>query len=840
MVLAVFVTGAIVAAFPPPSAHATSPGTVATTSTNRGIGFGYQQYACGANGLYWVFYDDGSAWGYRTSPDGASWSSETTLTGMTGVATGDSSDMAFYCSGTTIYYAGTDESGDGKFFYRSGTLESSGQISWSAAEAAVPTSNPTDTFTSVAVDSAGNVWVAVTTTSTEPGSQVEVYENPAGTTTWTGYTPYTSPYTAAGELVPLSSGIALLFATSFIGSQITEYLFNGAWSAGASTTGSNYEMDESSAVAIGATLELCTTDGTDVDYMSIPSGGSWSSPTTLSSGTGCSLTGNGGTTLGAFYITGGSDAVDFVQSNTGAAATFGSPSVLSASDPGITFINTASVISTDPASQAIAVWLTDSGASYSIMDATVNTVPLLEQVTIDQANSGPSGTATVSGCDAAVASIPMNGVPQTFAANPSCSLTISVPPDQPFSVYRFPGQASTWTFTTGASGTQVETKPVYLEYAITASYSVTGGAEAPSAPLLTTSEDGTAYTPALMTTPTVYWINNGATWSVPATLTLLSQTWTTSATTSGTISSPTTLAFAYAPPVPPVTTTTAVTLPPVVTTTTVTSYASTFTSTITSTATTTTTTSVTQLVPTGAELSCDQFRLHVGQTSNCNVWITTADAGTPTGKVSWKATSGQLTDERCNFPNDNNYPDQGQLVCQAQYTPSAAGAQTITASYSGDAYHSGASDTDQVFVGSLSGNPATSTKLTCFDVTVTSGESTGCTATVVTADGNPAAGSTAWSAIGGTLSQESCGPQFQGVLVCQAKLTAGSAGVVVITVAYGSDPKHSSSSDSVQIFVSPSYNYTTSIVSAAAIVGIGGSVVVLRRRSSTGAPKNAP
>lgn len=831
VLLALLATGGLLGVISPPAAHAASPGTVGGTTTNYGVGFAFQQYACAANGLYWVFYNDGSNWGYRTSAissNGLTWSSETTIT--TSVPTGYLGNMAFYCNGATntVYYAGTDESGDSEFFYRSGALGSNGVVTWNAPEATVPTSKAIDTTTSVAVDTSGDVWVAVTTGSTQPGTQVEVFENTGGSS-WNSFSPFTSSATAAAELVPLTGGsMALLFASSYIGSQLAEEVYSsGIWSTGATTSG-NYELIASSAVALGNTLELCTSDGSNIYYLSLPYQGSWSSPLTLASGTGCSITGNGSTTLGAFYVATG-DGVDYVQSNNGGTS-FGSATQVASSASDIIFTSAASAIAS-PGGEAIAVWDTGSGSSYSVQDGVEETAPALEQVTITQSDPGPTGTASVSGCNAGVSSIPMDGVAQTFAVNPSCPLTITVPPDQPFSIYRFSGQSATWTLTTGASGTTAASNTVYLEYAITASYSVSGGTGTPTAPVMTTTEAAAAYTPSLTGTATVYWLNNGAAWSVPPTLALNTQTWVTGATTSGTVSSPTTIAFAYAPPVPPVTTTTTVTLPPVTDTTTVTSYASTVVS--------TTTVSVTQQVPTGVELSCDQFRLQVGQNSNCTVWISTADSGTPTGTVSWTATSGRLSSENCGYPYGNQYPDDGQLQCQATYTAAASGVVTITATYSGDPYHASAADTDTIFVGNLSGNPATSTKLTCLQLPISSGQSTQCFATVATADGGTAAGTMTWTATDGTLSQKSCSPQYQGELVCQVRFTAGTPGVAVVTASYGSDPKHSASSDSVQLFVSPSYEYTQSVLSAAAIVGVGGSVVVLRRKG-TGPADSSP
>ncbi len=178
-----------------PAAHASGPSNVGTTSNPYGLGFASDDYVCGASGLFWVFYNDGTSWGWQTSTDGQSWSSRTTFSSSVPAPAVGTNDMTFYCSGSTVYYVGGAESPDTHFYYDSGTLNSNGGIAWNA-ESPVSTQGFLVKYPSITVDSAGHVWVAVQSQNTGTGGVYynEVYELASGV--WTssltlsfGYTP---------------------------------------------------------------------------------------------------------------------------------------------------------------------------------------------------------------------------------------------------------------------------------------------------------------------------------------------------------------------------------------------------------------------------------------------------------------------------------------------------------------------------------------------------------------------------------------------------------------------------------------------------------------------------
>src|SRR5271154_1086491 len=142
-------------------AHAQGANQVGTTANQYGLGYSTDGYTCGANGLFWVFYNDGASWGYRSSANGITWSPETTFTSSVPTPPGGTTDMAFTCSGNAVYYVGGKESiGEGAFYYNSGTLNSNGVVGWNG-ETGVTTSGKVDGYPSIALDSSGAGWGAL-------------------------------------------------------------------------------------------------------------------------------------------------------------------------------------------------------------------------------------------------------------------------------------------------------------------------------------------------------------------------------------------------------------------------------------------------------------------------------------------------------------------------------------------------------------------------------------------------------------------------------------------------------------------------------------------------------
>jgi hypothetical protein len=112
------------------------------------------------------------------------------------------------------------------------------------------------------------------------------------------------------------------------------------------------------------------------------------------------------------------------------------------------------------------------------------------------------------------------------------------------------GASERWYASSSISGTissSLTINPAYYhQYLMTLSYSVSGGGS-PTAPTLTSTQFGGAYTPTLTGSATGYWLDNGASWSVANPLGGSSGTerWYTGQSASGTVSATTTIAFVY-------------------------------------------------------------------------------------------------------------------------------------------------------------------------------------------------------------------------------------------------------------------------------------------------------
>ncbi|MGA2386781.1 MAG: hypothetical protein ABSG33_09635 [Candidatus Bathyarchaeia archaeon] len=101
------------------------------------------------------------------------------------------------------------------------------------------------------------------------------------------------------------------------------------------------------------------------------------------------------------------------------------------------------------------------------------------------------------------------------------------------------------TLTVTSAGTTTE-EGYYHQFAFTLSYSTSDGSSA-TAPTLTSTQFGGAYTPTLTGTPTAYWLDNSKSWSVtnPLTGSTGSEQWATNQVVSGTVSATQTTAYLY-------------------------------------------------------------------------------------------------------------------------------------------------------------------------------------------------------------------------------------------------------------------------------------------------------
>lgn len=146
------------------------------------LGYPPQREIGYANGLYWVFYSNIASMGYSTSYD-----NYTSFNAIRGCNRGRHFSVCF--DGTTIHYVYGYHAG---LFYRKGTLESNGTISWIASEQSVATSYNDVEQPTISVDANDYVWIGYLD---EIGSLQYPYVIKSGSNdgTW-GVTPAGFPY----------------------------------------------------------------------------------------------------------------------------------------------------------------------------------------------------------------------------------------------------------------------------------------------------------------------------------------------------------------------------------------------------------------------------------------------------------------------------------------------------------------------------------------------------------------------------------------------------------------------------------------------------------------------
>ena len=130
---------------------AADPSTVGTSTSSAAVAYHFQRKCFHANGRFWVFYFDGSNLVYRTSTDGETWSSAAT------VGPWAAGVFSLFYDGTYFHYARSGGAGV-NLYYRRGTPNADGTVTWSAAEQLVQTledSNDVIYYPVIAVDSEG-------------------------------------------------------------------------------------------------------------------------------------------------------------------------------------------------------------------------------------------------------------------------------------------------------------------------------------------------------------------------------------------------------------------------------------------------------------------------------------------------------------------------------------------------------------------------------------------------------------------------------------------------------------------------------------------------------------
>jgi hypothetical protein len=233
------------------------PSTVGTSTTNYATLYPFQRKSFYANGRFWVFYSNGTNMVYYTSLDGSTW----TVGGSSPVrACSYGYHFSIWFDGTYLHYA---YAYSGAIYYRRGTPNSDGTITWSAGEQAVSTTYNSAVYPMISVDSNGYVWIGYRDYDSGTGKYYPyVIKSGNNDGTW-GTTPAGFPYqllTTSGDwrvsIIPLTAGKMLAVYAYGYATVKAKRWDGSSWGAEKVTTSATYWGYYHSAVAQGDDVHL--------------------------------------------------------------------------------------------------------------------------------------------------------------------------------------------------------------------------------------------------------------------------------------------------------------------------------------------------------------------------------------------------------------------------------------------------------------------------------------------------------------------------------------------------------------------------------------------------------
>jgi hypothetical protein len=239
--------------------------STATTST-------HQRKSFYAKGRYWVFYSDGTNMVFKTSVDGISWSSATTVR-----AADNGNKFSVFFDGTYVHYAYSSQVTNTPLYYCRGTPDSNGTVTWSSEQTAVAAASTVSyTGPCITVATDGRAWIGYEYyTTTGPDRYPCVTRNANTDGTWSTDTGNGFPYQLSSRIggtsnvqvvqpVPLTSGYVLCLYTA-TGFQVRGKKWDGSWGSEKLTSTYILGSNAFSAVNEGDDVHLCLVTGSNPD-----------------------------------------------------------------------------------------------------------------------------------------------------------------------------------------------------------------------------------------------------------------------------------------------------------------------------------------------------------------------------------------------------------------------------------------------------------------------------------------------------------------------------------------------------------------------------------------------
>ena len=254
--------------------------TVGTSTNTHPVLFAFEKKCFYANGRWWAWYYNGTYFGWETSVDGVDWSGSFTN----------------YNALSTYYDLWHDEANNkiclarsqgatANIYYRQGTANSDGSITWDSNEVLVTTDKGHGI--SLCKDSDGYPWVGYRI-DPSPYNEKVVKATTTNGSSWGTPTILWTQATRLAKILPLTGG-KMLAISSGQNIVLQSRLYNGSsWetavNASTSTTPFEWFFD---AVADGDNVHLafCKTTSYDIIYVKYVYGTGWGSEETVESST---------------------------------------------------------------------------------------------------------------------------------------------------------------------------------------------------------------------------------------------------------------------------------------------------------------------------------------------------------------------------------------------------------------------------------------------------------------------------------------------------------------------------------------------------------------------------
>ncbi|HZW56782.1 MAG TPA: hypothetical protein VFF30_10885 [Nitrososphaerales archaeon] len=300
------------------------PKIVGTSTYPYATSNDYGGHVCQAAGRYWFFYVNGTSTPvFQSSTNGSTWTAPAAFAGSS-IGGNFSGGLALYCSGLKVYYEGSANSSSVyEFAWGKGSMYSNGTIIWGSS-GTVATAASRVQGGSITVDSNNHIWVSQH--ESYPSARIEVFESSSlEGSSWTNkltLTGFSSGAARATDIVKLTSGkVALIYGVAVAsgGGALSLKQYNsGTWGPTFNTTRTSLYMAYTSAVTISTTIEVATTDGSNVYYYT-SGGASWSSPITIAAGSYAGISTDSNSLLVISYLTGSTTLSYVSSSNAGSS-----------------------------------------------------------------------------------------------------------------------------------------------------------------------------------------------------------------------------------------------------------------------------------------------------------------------------------------------------------------------------------------------------------------------------------------------------------------------------------------------------------------------------------------